>query len=177
MSWYFILFNIIFGHILLGIETVIQMIDLQSALELLIGFLVLGMVIPSMVASARWLHDQGHSNLWLLMFILIIGLMKLLPELLSGIYALAMVLPTIAVLVRRLHDQGRSGWWLLIQYIPIVGSIILLIFLCQDSEPNRNEYGQRPKDQDSFCSLEVMVHSLNFLKGRSASIGSVSRGS
>lgn len=64
---------------------------------------------------------------------------------LSGLYSLAVLLPSLAVGVRRLHDTGRSGWWLLIGLIPIVGSIILLLFMCLDSEPGSNSYGPNPK--------------------------------
>ncbi len=47
--------------------------------------------------------------------------------------------------VRRLHDTGRSGWWVLIGFIPLVGGIILLVFMCQDSEPGANRFGANPK--------------------------------
>jgi len=55
-------------------------------------------------------------------------------------------LPGLAVGIRRLHDTNRSGWWLLIILVPIIGAIALLVFYCQDSDPNRNEYGVNPKD-------------------------------
>ena len=64
--------------------------------------------------------------------------------LLSGIYALAVLIPSIAVGFRRLHDTGRSAWWLLILFIPLIGIIVLLIFLVQDSK-EENEYGVSPK--------------------------------
>lgn len=68
-----------------------------------------------------------------------------LPSLLSGLYTLAVLLPSLAVSVRRLHDTGRSGWWILIGLIPLVGSIILLVFMCLDSQNNGNQYGPNPK--------------------------------
>jgi len=64
---------------------------------------------------------------------------------LGSIYALAVLLPTLAVAVRRLHDTDRSGWWLLIGLIPLVGAIVLIVFMVQDSEPGSNEYGESPK--------------------------------
>jgi uncharacterized membrane protein YhaH (DUF805 family) len=64
---------------------------------------------------------------------------------LTGLYSLAVLLPSLAVGVRRLHDTGRSGWWLLLCLIPIIGSIIVLVFTCQDSEPTANRYGLNPK--------------------------------
>ncbi len=54
-------------------------------------------------------------------------------------------MPTLAVSVRRLHDIGRSGWWLLIAFIPLIGAIVLLIFMVLDSKPNNNDYGESPK--------------------------------
>ena len=68
------------------------------------------------------------------------------PGVITGLYYLAVLIPSIAVLVRRLHDTNRSGWWFFISFIPIIGSIILLVFLVQDSQPNENRYGRNPKD-------------------------------
>lgn len=62
----------------------------------------------------------------------------------SGILNLALLLPNLAVTVRRLHDTSRSGWWILIGLIPLIGSIILLVFNVQDSHPD-NQYGPSPK--------------------------------
>lgn len=65
---------------------------------------------------------------------------------LSGIYTLGVLIPGIAVSVRRLHDTGRSAWWLLIGLIPLIGTIILLIFMAQNSKPGWNKYGSNPKE-------------------------------
>lgn len=63
----------------------------------------------------------------------------------SGLFMLAMLVPSLAVGVRRLHDIGRTGWWLLIAFVPIVGTIVLLVFAVKDSEPGTNAYGSNPK--------------------------------
>tara|TARA_R100000005_G_scaffold96344_1_gene82558 strand:- start:2504 stop:2887 length:384 start_codon:yes stop_codon:yes gene_type:complete len=65
--------------------------------------------------------------------------------LLGGIYWLAVLIPAIAVAVRRLHDTGRTGWWLLLCLIPVIGGLVLLIFMVFDSEPGDNQYGPNPK--------------------------------
>lgn len=65
--------------------------------------------------------------------------------LLSGLYSLAVLIPSLAVTVRRLHDTGRTGWWLLIGLIPLIGAIVLLVFMLLDSQPGDNEYGAHPK--------------------------------
>lgn len=66
--------------------------------------------------------------------------------LLGGIYILAVLIPSIAVSVRRLHDAGRSGWWLLIGLVPLIGTIVLLVFMAQDSKSRQNLYGANPKE-------------------------------
>jgi uncharacterized membrane protein YhaH (DUF805 family) len=64
---------------------------------------------------------------------------------LSGIYGLAVLIPGLAVSVRRLHDTDRSGWWLLIVLIPLIGAIVILVFMVQDSKLGENQYGSNPK--------------------------------
>ncbi|MBD3629590.1 DUF805 domain-containing protein [Cyclobacterium sp.] len=63
---------------------------------------------------------------------------------LSMIYSLGVFIPGIAVAVRRLHDTGRSGLWILIGLIPIIGLIVLIVFMVEDSKPD-NQYGPNPK--------------------------------
>jgi len=65
--------------------------------------------------------------------------------LISGIYSLAVLLPSLAVAVRRLHDTSRSGWWLLLLLIPLIGAIVIIVFLATDSKPEENQYGPNPK--------------------------------
>lgn len=62
----------------------------------------------------------------------------------SIVAALAFFLPGIAVGVRRLHDTGRSGWWMFIPLIPIIGSIVLLVFFVFRGDESANEYGPDP---------------------------------
>ncbi len=64
---------------------------------------------------------------------------------LAGIYSLAVLIPGIAVSVRRLHDTNHSGPWLLIALVPLIGPIILLVFMVQDSQQGDNQYGPNPK--------------------------------
>jgi len=65
--------------------------------------------------------------------------------LLSGIYSLAVLIPTLAVMVRRLHDIDRTGWWILINLIPLIGTIVLLVFALMPGTPGSNRYGPDPK--------------------------------
>lgn len=67
--------------------------------------------------------------------------------LLSGLYAIAVLLPSLAVIVRRLHDTDRSGWWILINFIPVIGAFVLLIFTLLDGTPGSNRFGPSPKGE------------------------------
>jgi uncharacterized membrane protein YhaH (DUF805 family) len=72
-----------------------------------------------------------------------VGLLSM--GLLEGLYSLAVFLPSVAVSVRRLHDTGRSGWWQLIGIIPVIGWIVIIVFLATDGERQPNAYGPDPK--------------------------------
>ncbi len=62
-------------------------------------------------------------------------------NLLGGVYSLAVFIPSLAVGARRLHDTGKSGWWQLLCLIPIVGWIVLIVFLATEGQSESNEYG------------------------------------
>ena len=96
--WYFVLFNVLFALLLMAVDVAIG----------LNGFM----------------GDYG---------------------LLQGLYLLAVLIPSMAACVRRLHDTGHSGLWILIAAIPILGPIVLLLFLVRDSEGGSNRYGRNPK--------------------------------
>lgn len=96
-------------------------------------------------------QEYWMFNLFLLLFWFIIIFIGSLGQTLSGIMftifcisVFAFFIPNLAVTVRRLHDTDKSGWWFLISLIPF-GGIILLIFMCIDSTPGSNQYGDNPK--------------------------------
>ena len=53
---------------------------------------------------------------------------------------LVSIVPLLALYARRLHDINKSAWWLLIDFVPLVGGIILLVFLCLPSVDENNNY-------------------------------------
>jgi len=67
------------------------------------------------------------------------------PGILGTLYSLAVLIPGIAVTVRRLHDTDRTGWWVLIGLVPIIGFIVLLVFMVLDGTEGENKYGPNPK--------------------------------
>ncbi len=83
------------------------------------------------------------------MFVLIYMIINIILAVLglgiiSAIVALALLVPSISIGARRLHDTGRSGWWQLIYLIPLIGLIVMIVFLAQDSHDD-NDYGVNPK--------------------------------
>lgn len=48
---------------------------------------------------------------------------------LTALFSLVLLVPSIAYATRRLHDTGRSGWWQLIVLVPLIGAIVLIVFL------------------------------------------------
>ena len=69
------------------------------------------------------------------------------------ILVFAHVLPLFSVVVRRLHDTNRSGWWFFISLIPVIGTLLLIAFLVQDSVEGENEWGPNPKYDDDIYEL------------------------
>ena len=67
---------------------------------------------------------------------------------LLGIFALGIFIPALAVIVRRLHDQDKSGWFILLQFIPYIGGIIILIFMCIEGTKGENRFGPDPKGEN-----------------------------
>lgn len=59
--------------------------------------------------------------------------------------SVALIIPSFSVGARRLHDTGRSGWWQLLSLIPVIGTIVLIIWWASEGTPGANEYGENPK--------------------------------
>lgn len=61
-------------------------------------------------------------------------------DILGSIFSLAILLPSLAVAARRLHDTNRSAWFLLLNFIPIIGWIILIVWYIQKGDEGSNKY-------------------------------------
>jgi uncharacterized membrane protein YhaH (DUF805 family) len=70
---------------------------------------------------------------WFVLFIVLVSAgTSLLSHILSGLFSLAILLPSLAAATRRLRDTGRSGWWQLVCLVPVVGIVVLIVFLAQE---------------------------------------------
>lgn len=92
---------------------------------------------------AEFSGRASRSEYWWFALFIFLGYLvtSLINDVLGGIFALGVLLPSIAVATRRLHDTNRSGWLQLIVLVPVIGSIVLLVFLIQDSK-SENSYAQ-----------------------------------
>ena len=82
---------------------------------------------------------------WFFLFVVLAGaVLSALNNKLGGAFYLATLLPSLAAASRRLHDTERSGWWQLVALLPLVGLIVLLVFLTQKSSDAPEVTGAAP---------------------------------
>ena len=72
---------------------------------------------------------------------------------LTVLFFLAIIVPSIAVQVRRFHDQDKSGWFVLLSLIPIIGGLIVLVFMLLEGTRGPNRFGPDPKDPNSGAEV------------------------
>ncbi len=99
----------------------------------LFGLAIVGGILGAFTPSATGEMGLGSG--------LVIGLF--------GLYALAIFIPSLAVQVRRFHDQDKSGWFVLLGFIPYVGGIVVLVFMCLEGTKGKNRFGDDPKMSDN----------------------------
>ncbi|MEL4015973.1 DUF805 domain-containing protein [Dryocola clanedunensis] len=86
-----------------------------------------------------WIFSLVNYLIFIMLFLLIED------KAIALIFNTIMFIPSITVSCRRMHDTDRSAWWMLIGIIPILGTIILIIFFCLSGTRGRNRYGNDPK--------------------------------
>lgn len=67
-----------------------------------------------------------------------------LPGLLIAVWSLGTLVPHLALIWRRLHDANLAGPFFFLAFIPIVGWIILLVFVLLPSKPEGARF-DRPR--------------------------------
>jgi uncharacterized membrane protein YhaH (DUF805 family) len=68
------------------------------------------------------------------------------------LFILASIVPSFALRIRRLHDINRTGYWILIAFLPIIGSVLLLVFSLLPGTRGANRFGPDPKAVESELS-------------------------
>lgn len=72
---------------------------------------------------------------WFILFLFIAGIvLSAIGPIVSGLFTLGTLVPSISAATRRLHDTQRSGWWQLLVLVPVLGWIVLVVFLAQEGK-------------------------------------------
>jgi uncharacterized membrane protein YhaH (DUF805 family) len=80
---------------------------------------------------------------WFVLFNVVVSMvLGQASHVLSMLFSLATLLPSIAVTARRLHDMDKSGWWQLIGLIPVLGWIVMIVWLAQPGTSGANRFGE-----------------------------------
>jgi len=66
---------------------------------------------------------------------------------------LGILIPSIAVQVRRFHDQDLSGWFVLLGFIPYIGALVIIVFMCLPGTKGDNRFGPDPLDPEGVERL------------------------
>lgn len=121
-------------------------------------FCFLSIIAICIIAALIGVATAGSRGVGLFVFFF------LLPFI---IFCIVILVPSWAVLFRRLHDAGHPGYWILLYLVPYVislfaalvgsqimsmlfgflsfaGSIVLLVFVLQPSQPYDNQFGPCP---------------------------------
>ncbi len=80
---------------------------------------------------------------------------------LTGIFFLAVFLPYLSVAVRRLHDTDRSGWWYWIALVPIVGTILLIVWFATKGTDGGNRFGGNDTGDDDDLTAQSSVPTVD----------------
>ena len=108
------------------------------------------------VILERYAEFGGRSTRpefwWFALFYLLlsiaIAMIGAISETLGGIVNLlvwlALLVPSLAVSVRRLHDTDRTGWWILLYLVPVIGTVVLIVFFLLPGTPGDNRFGPDP---------------------------------
>jgi uncharacterized membrane protein YhaH (DUF805 family) len=101
------------------------------------------------ICFAKYADFNGRAKRpeywWFVLFTVLVSLaLSMISDIVSGIFSLAVLVPSLAVAARRLHDTDRSGWWQLIVLLPIIGLIVLIVFLVQEGSAEANQFGETP---------------------------------
>jgi len=79
---------------------------------------------------------------WFMAFIVLVSAAtSIVSHTLSALFSLGTLLPSLAAATRRLHDTNRSGWWQLVGLVPVVGVIVLIVFLAQAGKSDASVQG------------------------------------
>ena len=126
--WYFVLFNVLF---MLGFALIARVFPEAKFLTYLYLVYSLAIVIPSLAVGVRRLHDIGKRG-WNMFILLIVALLN----------------SSITVLGKSSLKIG-SGVLIILAIIALALTVLIVVWLCKDSQPGENKWGPNPKEVQS----------------------------
>jgi len=84
----------------------------------------------------------------------LLAIARVEPDTASGLVSLLLLWPLIAVSAKRQHDFNFSAWWALVHFVPVVGSLVLLLadgLVPGTRGPNR--FGPDPRGAEAVSRL------------------------
>jgi uncharacterized membrane protein YhaH (DUF805 family) len=100
-------------------------------INIVLGGFIRGMMRPDMMAQGPM---GGGSVFGFVLAMLVVYAFMVLN-----------LIPGLAVAARRLHDRDMSALWLFIAFLPLIGSIALLVIFCLPGTQGPNRFGPDPK--------------------------------
>lgn len=99
-------------------------------------FIIMLLMVAAATGAFSGGEQAGAALVAAPLFWLVLGL--------TVLFWLVTFIPNLAVKVRRFHDQSHSGWMVLLGFIPYVGWLVVLIFMCLAGTRGPNRFGPDP---------------------------------
>lgn len=168
--WFFVLFNFVISSALNVVSQSLWYATDSYAFLSISYIYSLAVAIPALAVTVRRLHDTGRSGWWLLAYYLPIVLTVVLfviffVQLLSefSFYKLDSI---------RAEDLPWTtvGGVLLSLLLSLIFGILILVWLCTDSQPGTNKYGPYPKEMmhHGFGNPQQQPYGQNPYEGMNA---------
>ena len=98
---------------------------------------------------AKFNGRASRSELWwfFLFYVVVVLILNIiisltgLPNVIFFLVWLGFVLQMLGLYFRRLHDIDRTAWWILIAFVPLIGSIVLIVFWATQGTEGDNRFG------------------------------------
>ena len=94
-----------------------------------------------------------------IIFVLLSVIHKVIGLIVAILFLFFVLIISLPLGIRRLHDIGKECWFILLGLIPIVGQIVLIYFYCQDSQKERNQWGESPKYSNTSGERDGLLNS------------------
>jgi uncharacterized membrane protein YhaH (DUF805 family) len=130
--WYFYLFTLLVSAATSLADSLLRR-GVGGGAGVLSALASLVLLLPSLAVTVRRLHDTGRRGWWILL--------PLAP-------ALPLLAGMVGLVVAALFGGSIGGALALVVVggaLTVAGAVMLLVFLCLDSDPGANRYGPSPQ--------------------------------